>query len=240
MAVNDHLILLCGKSTTGKSTALKDLVKPEGVLYLNTENGKRLPFKTAFIQKTITDPLQVYEAFDWAETKPEIHTIIIDSLTFLCDMYDTMYIHGSANGQAAWGNFNQYIKALMQQYVASSTKKIIFTAHTEDVLNKTEMAMETRVPVKGSLKGNGLEAFFSVIVSSKKVPITALEQYKSNMLTITPKEKDLGFKYVFQTCITKDTVNERIRGPIGMFSTEETYTDNNIQLILDRLSEYYK
>lgn len=240
MSINDHLVLLCGKSTTGKSTSLKDLRNPEGVLYLNAENGKRLPFKAKFIQKTITDPLQVYEAFDWAETQDKVHTIIVDSLTFLCDMYDTTYIHGSANGQAAWGNFNQFIKALMQQYVANSTKKIIFTAHTEDALNKSEMTMETRVPVKGSLKGNGLEAFFSVIIASKKVELKHLDMYKSPLLNVTPKEKELGFKYVFQTSITKDTVHERIRGPMDMFESNETFVDNNMQLILDRLEQYYQ
>ena len=48
---NDHLVLLCGKSATGKSASLMGLKNPEGVLYLNCESGKRLPFKAKFIQK---------------------------------------------------------------------------------------------------------------------------------------------------------------------------------------------
>ena len=44
----------------------------------------------------------------------------------------------------------------MQQYVASSTKKVIFIAHTSDTMNESEMVMETKVPVKGSLKNNGI------------------------------------------------------------------------------------
>ena len=38
-AYNDHLVLLCGKSATGKSASLMGLEKPEGVLYLNCEAG---------------------------------------------------------------------------------------------------------------------------------------------------------------------------------------------------------
>ena len=36
---NDQLVLLCGKSATGKSTSLMGLKNPEGVMYLNCESG---------------------------------------------------------------------------------------------------------------------------------------------------------------------------------------------------------
>jgi len=238
-SVNDQLVLLAGKSTTGKSHALMGLKDPAGVLYLNTESGKRLPFKSGFQEKTITDPLQIYEAFTWAEDQPTIHTIIIDSLTYLLDMYETMYIYQAVDGQKAWGEFAHYFRALMQQYVASSTKSVIFTAHTLDILNKTEMAMETRVPVKGALKNNGIESWFSTVIASKKVTLKDLEPFSSDLLTITDREKVLGFKYVFQTQVTKATLHESLRGPLDLFTVPETYTDNNIQLVLDRLTSYY-
>lgn len=236
---NDHLVLLCGKSATGKSASLMNLAKPEGVLYLNCEAGKRLPFRSKFIQKTVTDPLQINEAFDWAESNPDIHTIVVDSLTYLLDMYESIYVLNASNGMQAWGQFAQYYKTLMQQYVARSTKRVIFIAHTADTLNEGEMIMETKVPVKGSLKNNGIESYFTVVIASKKVPLKTLKDYGSDLLTITPEEEALGFKYVFQTKITKDTVNERLRGPLGLFETKETYVDNNMQLVLDRLHEYY-
>lgn len=236
---NDHLVLVGGKSATGKSASLMGLADPEGVMYLNCEAGKKLPFKAKFKQFTITDPLQVFEAFDKAEELPEIHTIVVDSLTYLLDMYESVYVYNAADGQKAWGNFAQYFKTLMQQKVAASTKRVIFTAHTMDQINNTEMVMETKVPVKGATKNNGVESYFSVVIASKKVPLKALEGYKSDLLTITPEEEALGFKYVFQTKITKDTVNERLRGPMGLFDTKETFIDNNMQLVLDRLKEYY-
>lgn len=155
-STNDHLVLVCGKSATGKSASLMGLENPKGVLYLNCESGKRLPFKAQFIQKTVTDPMQIYEAFDWAETNPDIHTIVIDTLTYLMDMYESMFVLTASNGMQAWGQFSQYFKTLMQSYVARSTKKVIFLAHTSDTLNENEMLMETKVPVKGSLKNNGI------------------------------------------------------------------------------------
>ena len=237
---NDHLVLLCGKSATGKSASLMGLENPEGVMYLNCESGKKLPFRAKFKQYTITDPYQVLEAFDAAETMEGIHTIVVDSLTYLLDMFESLYVLNSANTMKAWGDFFQYFKQLMQQKVASSSKNVIFIAHTSDTLNEGEMVMETKVPVKGSLKNNGIESYFTVVIASKKVPLKVLKDYQSDMLNISPEEEALGFKYVFQTKITKDSVNERLRGPLGLFDTKETFVDNNMQAVLNRLKEYYQ
>ena len=139
----------------------------------------------------------------------------------------------------AWGDFAQYFKTLMQQHVAKSTKNVIFIAHTSDTMNESEMIMETKVPVKGSLKNNGIESYFTIVLASKKVTLKTLKDYKSDLLTITPEEEALGYKYVFQTKLTKETVNERLRGPLGLWDTKETYIDNNVQLVMNRLHEYY-
>ena len=236
--INDHLVLLGGKSSTGKSASLMGLEEPEGVWYLNCESGKRLPFRAKFQQFTITDPLQVYEAFEAAEGK-DVHTIVVDSQTYLMDMYESLYVQTSANTQKAWGDFAKFFKDLMQVYVARSTKNVIFTAHTLDQLNESEMVMETKVPVKGSLKNNGIESYFAMVIASKKLTLKALENYQSDLLNITPEEEALGFKYVFQTRLTKETVGERIRGPMGMWDAAETFIDNNMQLVIDRLRAYY-
>jgi hypothetical protein len=236
---NDHLVLISGPSATGKSASLMNLKDPEGVLYLNTEANKKLPFKSKFKEKNVVDPLQIFDAFDWAETKPNIHTIVIDSLTFLMDQYETKYVLTSANKMAAWGEFQQYFKKLMQDYVARSTKNVIFIAHTYTDLNEDQGVMETKVPVKGALKNNGIESYFSTVISAKKVPTKELADYESELLNITDEEKELGFKHCYQTKITKKTVNERMRSPMGMFSTKETFMDNDAQKLIDRLHKYY-
>ena len=236
---NDHLVLISGKSASGKSASLMSLKNPEGVMYLNCESGKKLPFPAKFKQYTITNPRQVFEAFEKAEEMDGIHTIIVDSLTYLLDMYESVFIMNATDGRKAWGEFQQFFKDLMQQYVAPSTKNVIFTAHTLDQLNEGEMVVETKVPVKGALKNIGIESYFSVVISTKKVKTSVLEDFSSDLLTITPQEEALGFKYVFQTQLTRETVNERIRGPIGLFNAQETFIDNNAQLVLDRLHEYY-
>ncbi len=241
MPTNDHLIAVSGKSASGKSASLMYLDKQAGVMYLNCENGKKLPFKNDFKSLTVTDPNQIYQAFAEAEKMPEVHTIIIDTLTYMMDMYESLKVIGSANGQAAWGAYAQFFKILMSQVVAKSTKNVVFLGHTADIQNEAEMVMETMIKVKGSLMNNGIESFFTNVISTKKIPLTKLTDAlaKSNFLTITEEDEANGFKYVFQTRLTKETVNERIRAPMGMWAMNETYIDNNLQNVINRLHEYY-
>ena len=240
--INDHLILVSGKSASGKSASLMSMDTPEGVMYLNCENGKKLPFKTKFKELVVTDPMQIYQAFEEAEKMKEVHTIVIDSLTYLMDMYESTKVLNSSNTMQAWGQYAQYMKQLMSQVVAKSTKNVIFLAHTSDVLNEAEMINETLVKVKGSLMNQGIESFFTTVISTKKMPLTKLTDKvaKSPLCVVTPEDEANGFKYVYQTKLTKDTVNERIRSPMGMWNMQETYIDNNLQNVINRLHKYYK
>lgn len=238
--INDQLVLISGESATGKSASLMNMRDQEKVMYLNCEAGKRLPFKNNFQNFTITDPLQVYEAFSHAKNNPDVDTIVIDTLTFLMDMYETQYVINSSNTMQGWSNYAQFYKVLMQEHVAGSDKSVIFFAHTRQDLDEKSMEMKTSVPVKGALKNNGLESYFSTVVSTKKVTLKDLAECESDMLNITPDDEAIGYKHVFQTKLTKATVGERIRSPMGMFSNKELYIDNDAQRLLDHLKEYYK
>lgn len=61
---------------------------------------KRLPFRSRFQEFRISDPYQIMEGFDYAIDTPEIEGIIVDSLTFMLDMYESMYVLGTANTMA--------------------------------------------------------------------------------------------------------------------------------------------
>lgn len=239
MSENTQLVLICGKTSTGKSASLMGLRNPERVAYMNCENNKRLPFPAKFMQANVVDPLQVQQTMEALTGNDKYDVIVIDTLTYLMDMYETQYVINSANSMKMWGEYAQFFKRIMQEGVAKSDKQIIFTAHTSDIYNESEMVSETMVKVKGSLMNQGIESYFSTVIATKKVPIKTLEKYKSDLLTITQLEESLGFKYCYQTQLTKETVNERIRGPLGMWLPNETFIDNNAQLVLDRLKQYY-
>ena len=239
--VNDHLVLLEGKASVGKSASFMHLENPERVAYMNCENGKKLPFPTKFKQVIVTDPLQVPASIDALNGNPDFDTIIIDSNSFLMQMYENQYVITSPNTMKAWGEYANFFINMMQQSVAKSDKTIIFTSHVEDKYNEGEMVTETKAVVKGSLAKVGVEAYFSCVIMAKKMKLKDLEPYMegNSLLNITPEDEALGFKYVYQTRLTKETVNEKIRGPIGMWSVAETFIDANMQLVMNRLKEYY-
>ncbi|QIG68804.1 NTP-binding helicase protein [Rhizobium phage RHph_Y2_6] len=239
MDFNPQLVLISGESGSGKSASLRNLKNQEGWLFMNCEAGKRLPFKNNFEVVNITDPYQTYEGLNYVKGSADKVGAIIDTSTFLMDMHESVYVVNSPNTQSAWGTYAQFWKNLMQQYVAPLGKPVIILAHVMDIYDEKNAEMKTQIPVKGSLKNNGIEAYFSTNVMTKKVPLRELEEYKNSMLTITEDEEMLGFKHCFQTRLTKKTIGTRIRSPIGMFTKEETYIDNDAQVLLDHLKEFY-
>lgn len=237
--INDHLILISGQSASGKSASLAQLRNQERVMYLNCEAGKRLPFRNKFKTFVITDPYEVHQAFEHAYQNPDIDVIVVDSLTFLMDMFESLYIYQAADTMAGWANYAQFFKRLMQHHVASSDKAVIILAHTRTDHDEATSSMHTSVPIKGALKNNGIESYFSTVASTKKVPLKDLKDYANGLLHISEQDELLGYKHVFQTQLTKTTVGERIRSPMGMFTRQETFIDNDCQSLLDHLQEYY-
>ena len=98
---NDQLVLIVGFSATGKSASLRNIRDQANWLYLNTESGKRLPFKNKFQTFKITDPYQVHEAFDHGSSVDTTKGIVVDSVTFLMDMFETQYVLPSTNTMKA-------------------------------------------------------------------------------------------------------------------------------------------
>lgn len=230
-------VLICGHSGTGKSSCLKGLENPEGVMYLNCE-GKPLPFKSSFKKFNITEPEQVFEALTKVNTMDNIHTVVIDSFTFLMDMYEAKYVANATNGQRAWGDYATFIKRFALDYLNKCKKNVIVLAHTGSVYNENQMVTEIKVCVKGSVgKTNGLESYFTNVIYTKVVDTSKLQP--NDYLKITEKEELLGCKHVFQTFLTKETRNESIKTPEGLFELNELYIDNNAQYILNKLEKFY-
>lgn len=239
---NDLMVLINGESGTGKSASLMNFENPETVMYLNCEAGKKLPFKSKFKEFKITDPYQVYEGLKHALDNPgKYSAVVIDTITFLMDMVETQYVIPSPNTQKAWGEYSQFFKRLMQEYVSKLDIPVIILGHTRAELNETKGIYEVSVPVKGALKNQGVEAYFSVVVATKKMPIKELEEaeYDADLLHISEEDRALGFKHVFQVRLTRKTTGERLRAPLGMFDKTQVYMDNDVQLLINHLRKYY-
>lgn len=237
---NDQMILIGGVSGAGKSAALRNIRNQEKWIYINCEAGKRLPFRNKFIQARVDDPWQVYSFVDEAIEHPDdVDGLIIDSSTFMMDMFESQYVLGTADTMKGWSNYAQFWKNLLQNKLVQFGKPVIIIAHVLEQYDEGSMSFKRSVPIKGALKNQGVEAYFSTVVEATKIPIKDLKDYDPNILHISEDEQDLGFKYVFQTRLTKESMGTRIRSPMGMFTKQQTYMDNDAQLLLDHLHKFY-
>lgn len=153
-----QLVLIAGTATAGKSASLMNMKDPEGVFYLSTEANKPLPFADKFkkLKSGLDNPNDVFQLFAQLEQMPEIHTIVIDSITFLMDMFESKNVLTSKNTMGAWSDYQQFFKKLMQDVVSKSTKNWIFIAHNTQEL-MPDGTYQYYVPVKGALKAQGLD-----------------------------------------------------------------------------------
>lgn len=238
-------LLVCGVASSGKTYSLKGLRDHEKVLFLNCEasKGMILPFKNKFKKKVITSPLgelvgegSVFRAV--AQKPDSFNTIVIDSMTFLMDLFETKYVNTATNTMGAWGAYGDFINQLCNVEIATLPQDIIFTAHVAGTYNGDSL-MENKIPIKGNIGKKGFEAFFNNIVYVKTKTLEELEPYKNKYLNITETDKLLGFKHVIQTRLTKDSIHDKIRGADDLWDISETFIDGNIQHVLDRLNEYY-
>lgn len=99
----NNVVLIAGKSKAGKSTSLRNLRDPEGVLYLNCESNKDLTFNHKFQERVITDPLAVPGYIQSFTGLDRIHTIVVDTLDYMMDQYETQYVLTSSNSMKMWG-----------------------------------------------------------------------------------------------------------------------------------------
>lgn len=244
---NPGLILICGNPGTGKTYSLKNIRNPNRWKYINCETGKTLPFKfkdkeNKFVEVKINNADQVLEELrNTVINKDSFDGIIIDSITFLMEMYTSQKIVGSRDPRKGWQDYGEFARTLLQQVPLVWGKPLIFLAHIVDEIDEELNVKGTKVPLKGQVGSKGIEAYFNSVIYARKINTNKLNNYKenNNLLHITQKEIDLNRKWVFQTQVTKETIGDRIRNPEDCFSDAETYIDNDIQLVLDRLNEYY-
>ena len=154
-------------------------------------------------------------------------------------MYERQYVNNSTNTQKAWGDYGNFYRELIHSIKAGS-KDYAILAHEDSFLNEQSMQMETRIPLKGSVAKVGVEADFTTILSTKQMPIKKLEGHENDLLHITDEEREDGFKYVFATRVTKESVGEKMRSAMGLWNRNELYIDNDLNQVFARLKEYYQ
>lgn len=240
--INPHSLLISGESGAGKSMSLYEMRDRTDVLYLNCEGGKPLPFKNKFKNKIITDPEMIMDMLEQIEdmgSDNPFNFIVIDTISFMMDMFETIHVLPARDTQKMWGQYAQFFKRLITAS-AKIDAFFIMLGHLQRDLDEEAGMYRTSVPVKGALAKKGLEAYFTTVINVSKETVRDLKKSPNNLLTITEDDEELGYKHVFQTKTTKKTLGDRLRSPIGMWKKNELYINNDLIPVIQRLIEYYE
>lgn len=236
---NKNIVLIMGPPNTGKSTSLMKLKNQDKMVYLNTDL-KELPFADRFLRNVeVADARDVLGYINDIEAAPGVEGAVLDTITFLMSMYERQYVNTAVDTQKAWGNYGNFYREFIHA-IKAGTKDYVILAHEDRSLDEAAMQMVTKVPVKGAVGRVGVEADFTTILSTKQVPIKKLEGFENDLLHITDEEREDGFKYVFCTRVTKETVGEKMRSAMGLWSRNELYIDNDVEQVFQRLRQYYR
>jgi hypothetical protein len=233
-------VLVAGPPNTGKTTSLMQMKNQASFVYLNTDL-KELPFKHNFLAAAeIAEPEDILEYINQIEENEVATGGVIDTLTFLMGMFERMRVKTSHDTQKAWGQYGDFYRDFIHR-VKSGSKDYAILAHTDTIFNEVKGEYETKVPVKGAVGKVGVEADFSTILGTKQITIKQLEKLgiENDLLHITDEEREDGFKFVFQTRITKETLGEKMRSAMGLWNRNELYIDNNLEQVFSRLRKYY-
>lgn len=235
------LILIVGETGAGKSSSLENIPNQERWVYFNCDAGKEIPFPNDFREAVITNPLDIPATVESLTAQPEHYDgIIIDTMTFMMEMYRSQYVNSADDGFEGWKNYGEFFRDLIQVKLANFHGAVILLAHTETIFDKDAKAKVTRVPVAGNLAKNGIEAYFTNVICARKVLVDKLKDYANPMLTITEDEKAVGVKHVFQTRTTAENPHDRIRSTKNLWTLQETFIDNDIWTVVQHMIAYYK
>lgn len=207
-----HPVLVMGRSGSGKSASLRNFA--EDVFVINV-NRKPLPFKT-------NEHLKVMNCDEYLKIKPAlkagydkgIKVAVIDDAGYLMTS-KFMAGHRQAKGNSQFDLYNEIADNFYSliKFIADELPKdmIVFVTMHEE---QNEMGYSKPKTI-GKLLDDKVcvEGMFTIVLHSMK----------------------LDGKYVFATNTDGLDVT---KSPMGMF--EETYIENDLQQVTNKIREYYK
>ena len=219
-------ILICGKTGTGKTTAIRTL-DPKETVILRVIN-RTLPFKFAgkygkeqknlYLTQTYEE---VLKGLEWANKQPNVKNVVITDGTYI--------IRQEYFKKANQTGYNKYTEfAMRMQQILKAIQNL-----RDDIKVFMEYHVESNVTDSGATEykpstvGKLLDSQYNILENIDIV------------LFASPQYEDKEIKYGFYTNRTLDRVGAEIpaKSPFGMF--EELYIPNDLALVAKKIDEYY-
>lgn len=223
-----NLVIVLGSSGTGKSTSIKTL-NPEETVIINVL-GKDLPFKGSRANYT-KEKKNLVQSAKWdnivkmmrfiSNDYPDIHNIVIDDAIYI--MRTEFFDRSKETGFNKYNELADHFRRVIADGNSLRSDITVFMMlHTESV-----EADGSVIGYKASTVGKLLDKMYNPLES---VSITLFSQ---------PKYDDKGKpEFGFWTHPMKvNGIEIPAKSPAEMF--EEDFIPNSLQLVLDKMHEYY-
>jgi hypothetical protein len=223
--MSSKLIGVVGETSTGKSTSIKHL-NPEETYIINVAK-KELPFKGS--EKMYNTEKKNYKEVDDAneisrllktisEKAPHIKNIVIEDSNYI--MGFTMVSKATETGYAKFSIMARDMVDLFRTARSLRDDIIVFYFTHPEVIEDAGEIISYKIKTSGKLLDNQilLEGLMTVCL------YTLVEEHKDGMIS-----------YNF---ITNRYRKMPAKSPAGMF--DELKIPNNLQLVVDKVNEYYK
>lgn len=220
MTENKKMVLIVGSTGTGKTTSLRNLpLEKTAYIDVDRKSIKAFPNMDKFRQWAKLDYIDhVLPGIDALEADPNIEYVVIDTLSFMLDMFVAQKVDTAADTREAWGQYKKFYKELIHK-IKSGTKSYIILAHDKSSYNEQSMEIKTQAYAQGSIFGQ-VEADFAVVAYTHKYV-----------------GEDGLPAYGFLVGPTKETLALSAKSPMGMF-TEPLIKNNDVQLLLEAIDAY--
>lgn len=214
-------ILILGKSGSGKTTSLRDLMLPN-VGYINTE-GKMLPFPKHGLghYEELLNPATLSSRITAVGAKPELDIIILDSLTLWGESLEAHLgniYKSKKDGFALYADYNRTvvevvsaIKKLKKMVIVTAISEVIesHTLTSQGIITASEQIVAA---VQGQKRRGRIEANFTIVL---------MTQLRNS-------------KHIFETNNGSTTTSKT---PMGMFKGNAI--PNNAKYVLERSIEFF-
>lgn len=219
-------ILICGKTGTGKTTAVRTL-EPKETVILRVIN-RTLPFKYSgkygkeqknlFLTQTYEE---VLKGLEWANKQANIKNVVITDGTYI--IRQEYFKKANQTGYNKYTEFAMHMQQILKAIQnLRDDIKVFLEYHVES--NITDSGVTEYKP---STVGKLLDSQYNILENIDIV------------LFASPQYEDKEIHYGFYTNRTLDRVGAEIpaKSPIGMF--DELYIPNDLAFVAKKIDEYY-
>ena len=219
-------ILICGKSGTGKTTAIRTLNPNETVIFKTI--NRTLPFKYAGIyskenQNLFNTPTyeSVLKALSWANGQQNVKNVVITDATYIIrqEFFKKAQVPGYAKYTEFALHMQQILKAIQDM---RDDIKVFMEYHVENTINDNGVT-----EYKPSTVGKLLDSQYNIM---ENVDI---------ILFAIPEIEDKKINYGFFTNRSVDRNGAEVpaKSPIGMF--DQIFIPNDLELVSAKIDAYY-